>query len=50
MSFKIVLPQVQALLELANTVPNTGGVVSWFTGDNDLETFGEQLVPFGTTQ
>lgn len=37
----------QALLELANTVPNTGGVVSWFTGDNDLETFGEQLVPFG---
>lgn len=38
----------QALLELANTVPNTGDVVSWFTGDNDLETFGEQLVPFGT--
>lgn len=38
----------QALLELANTLPNTGGVVSWFTGDNDLETFGEQLVPFGT--
>lgn len=38
----------RALLELANTVPNTGGVVSWFTGDNDLETFGEQLVPFGT--
>ncbi len=38
----------QALLELANTVPNTGGVVSWFTGDNDLGTFGEQLVPFGT--
>ena len=38
----------QALLELANTVPNTGGVISWFTGDNDLETFGEQLVPFGT--
>ena len=37
----------QALMELANTVPNTGGVVSWFTGDNDLVTFGEQLVPFG---
>ena len=40
----------QALLELANTVPNTGGVVSWFTGDNDLETFGEQRVPFGTAK
>ena len=37
----------QALVELAKTVPNTGGVVSWFTGDNDLATFGEQLVPFG---
>ena len=38
----------KALVELANTVPNTGGVVSWFTGNNDLKTFGEQLVPFGT--
>ena len=37
----------QALMELANTVPNTGGVVAWFTGDNDLASFGEQLVPFG---
>lgn len=36
-----------ALVELANTIPNTGGLVSFFTGDNDLETFGEQLVPFG---
>lgn len=35
------------LVELANTVPNTGGLVSFFTGDNDLETFGEQIVPFG---
>ena len=37
----------QALMELADTVPNTGGAVAWFTGDNDLATFGEQLVPFG---
>lgn len=36
-----------ALVELANTVPNTGGLVSFFTGDNDLATFGEQIVPFG---
>lgn len=35
------------LVELANTVPNTGGLVSFFTGDNDLATFGEQIVPFG---
>lgn len=37
----------QAMSELANTLPNTGGLVAFFTGDNDLETFGEQLVPFG---
>ena len=37
----------KALMELADTVPNTGGVVSWFTGNNDLDTFGEQLVSFG---
>lgn len=36
-----------ALVELANTVPNTGGVVGWFTGNNDMDTFGDQLVPFG---
>ena len=35
------------LVELANTVPNTGGLVSFFAGDNDLEIFGEQIVPFG---
>lgn len=37
----------QAMSELAATLPNTGGAVAFFTGDNDLETFGEQLVPFG---
>lgn len=37
----------QAMSELAATLPNTGGAIAFFTGDNDLETFGEQLVPFG---
>lgn len=36
-----------ALSELGKTLPNTGGVVAWFTGDNDFKTFGDQLVPFG---
>jgi tape measure domain-containing protein len=35
------------LAELSSTLPNTGGVVSWFTGDNDIETFGDMLVKFG---
>lgn len=37
----------KALIELANTIPNTGGVVGFFAGENDMDTFGEQLVPFG---
>ncbi len=37
----------KALIELANTVPNSGGVVGFFTGENDMDMFGEQLVPFG---
>ena len=37
----------KSLVELANTLPNTGGVVSWFTGDNDIGEFGNSLVSFG---
>ncbi len=37
----------KALVELANTLPNTGGVVSWFTGNNDIGDFGERLIDFG---
>ncbi len=37
----------KALVELANTLPNTGGLISWFTGDNDLGTFGDRLIEFG---
>lgn len=37
----------KALMELANTVPNSGGLVAFFTGKNDLDMFGEKLVPFG---
>lgn len=36
-----------AVVELANTLPNTGGLVSWFTGDNNIGAFGEGLVTFG---
>ena len=37
----------KAVVELANTLPNTGGLVSWFTGDNDIAAFGTSLVSFG---
>lgn len=37
----------KAVSELASNLPNSGGVVSWFTGDNDLSTFGSNLEAFG---
>lgn len=37
----------KAMSELANNLPNSGGVVSWFAGDNDIAAFGEGLVTFG---
>ena len=35
------------LVELADTIPNTGGLISFFSGDNDLASFGEKIVSFG---
>lgn len=37
----------KAISELANNLPNSGGMISWFTGDNDMGTFGAQLTAFG---
>ena len=35
------------MAEMASTLPNTGGVLGFFTGNNDMDKFGEQLIPFG---
>ena len=35
------------MVELANTIPNTGGLISFLNGDNDMATFGAQIVLFG---
>lgn len=37
----------KALGEMAANLPNSGGVAGWFAGENDMSTFGEQLVEFG---
>ena len=37
----------KAIAELAASLPNTGGKLAWFTGDNDMGTFGAQLKAFG---
>jgi hypothetical protein len=36
-----------ALAALEESLPNEGGVVSWFTGDNTLDEFAERIVEFG---
>ena len=37
----------KTLAEMAATLPNSGGVVGFFAGENDMETFGNQLGTFG---
>lgn len=37
----------KAITELVNSLPQTGGIAQWFTGENDLGHFAYQLIPFG---
>ena len=37
----------KAMAEMADTIPNSGGVVGFFAGNNDIDTFATKLVPFG---
>ena len=39
---------ISALASAANKIPNTGGIVSWFTGDNDISKFSDKLPNVGT--
>ena len=37
----------KSMVALCREIPNSGGVASWFTGDNDIADFGEKLASFG---
>ena len=37
----------EMLASMQKTLPGTGGVVQWFTGEKNMEDFGNQLVAFG---
>ena len=37
----------KALAEMTNCIPNSGGVVSWFTGDNSISKFASELPALG---
>ena len=39
---------IKALASAANEVPNTGGLVTWFVGDNDISTFAGKFPGIGT--
>lgn len=38
---------IKAIAEVADAIPNEGGLVSLFAGDNSIGKFAEELVPFG---
>lgn len=35
------------IVEMANSIPNEGGVASWFAGDNSLSKFGPEIINLG---
>lgn len=37
----------KALTDMASTIPNEGGIVAWFTGDNSIAQFGAELIALG---
>ena len=39
----------QAIVSLCRNIPNSGGMVAWFTGDNDVAKFGEKIAKFGAS-
>lgn len=46
-NIKNLAPVITALAEVADVIPNTGGIFKEFIGDNDMATFGRQLSLFG---
>ena len=37
----------KSIVEFADNIPNSGGMVSWFTGNNDIDKWGAKLPAFG---
>lgn len=37
----------KGIVQVANSLPNSGGVAGFFAGDNELDGFASKLVPFG---
>ena len=37
----------ESIVAIAKNIPNSGGVAAWFSGENDIDAWGEMLVSFG---
>lgn len=48
-SIELSVNAASKLSEMATALPNYGGMVAWFSGDNDITTFGAQLIIFGSS-
>lgn len=46
-SIKIAVNAASSIVDLTNKLPNEGGIVSWFAGDNSLAKFGPEMIQFG---
>ena len=44
---KTAAEAAKTLAEMTDTIPNSGGMVSWFTGDNSISQFGDEIVKLG---
>ena len=44
---KVVSEAAKTLIDMSASIPNSGGIVSLWTGENDLSVFAEQLSSFG---
>ena len=45
--FTGAIDATERLITMTSGIPNTGGIVSWVTGDNSLADFGAELAKFG---
>ena len=43
-----VVAIASGIADMSNNIPNEGGMVSWFTGDNSIAVWGSHLPDFGT--
>lgn len=43
------VPAAKGIVDVANAIPNSGGVAGFFAGNNDINDFGNKLVSFGSS-